>query len=296
MFGYVRPLKSELKIREWELYQSAYCGLCHALKKRYGFISRFAVNYDFTFLTILLWAVNDEAPMMCKKNCIAKPIRKKCVCINSNILDFAADASVILLYCKLADEVQDASFFQKVYARLLRRFFKSAYRKASLRYPEFCEYTNECLNELKTLENRNVSSIDATADTFARILEKLSEFVDDAAKKRIVSQILYHLGRYIYLLDAWDDLEDDINSKNYNPIVLRFNIESALLCDEVKNELMETLAQSIKAITVAYDLIGDNKMDGILRNILTMGLPTIVQLVCAGRFNKKEKQINERSV
>lgn len=290
MFGYVRPLKSELKICEWELYKSAYCGLCHALKRRYGFISRFAVNYDFTFLTILLWAVNDEMPTTCGKRCIVSPIRKKCICANNSALDYAADASIILLYAKLADEVSDATGFGKIIPVIVKGLFKPAYRKASKGHTEFSEYTGKCLDALKKLENDKSPSIDATADAFARILEKLAQYVDDVEKKRVVSQILYHIGRYIYLLDAWDDLNEDIKSKNYNPIMYRFNIKESSISAEDESELRETLAQSINAVTLAYELIDDNKMDGILRNIFKLGLPTVVELVNKGCFNKKEKQ------
>ena len=121
MYGYVRPLKPELKIREFERYQAVYCGLCHALAKRFGLLARFCVNYDMT-LPILL--ASDSAPTVCRKRCIAHPLKKRCVICASPVLDRAADMTMILAYHKLSDTVADSRGFKRLGARIGR--FSSA--------------------------------------------------------------------------------------------------------------------------------------------------------------------------
>ena len=73
MYGYVRPVRDELKVREYEQFRGAYCGLCHTLKKRYGPLMRFAVNYDLTFLAMLL--AGPESVRVCQKRCPYHPLR-----------------------------------------------------------------------------------------------------------------------------------------------------------------------------------------------------------------------------
>ena len=122
MYGYVRPLKPELKIREFERYQAVYCGLCHALAKRFGLLARFCVNYDMT-LPILL--ASDTAPTVCRKRCIAHPLKKRCVICASPVLDRAADMTMILSYYKCLDDWQDERKKKGLIASwLLKRKFK----------------------------------------------------------------------------------------------------------------------------------------------------------------------------
>ena len=296
MFGYVRPLKDELKLREWDMYRAAYCGLCHALKRRCGFAARFTVNYDFTFLAIVMAAINGEKICICHKRCIASPMRKKSVCEQSRAFDFAADTSVILAYWKLKDHIKDSGFFEGLPSRAAEMFLRSSYRRAAGQYPEFSEYVREYLGELARIENDRVSSIDAPADTFARILRKLADAVEDAKLRRVCAEMFYQLGRYIYIIDAWDDLEHDLKNGVYNPVAERFGIKKMPVSLEICAELKETLAQSIRAILSAFELADFGECEGLLKNILSLGLPGMVGLVERGEVKKKEKKIHERPV
>ena len=101
MFGYVVPLRGELKVWELDAYQAAYCGLCHTLGRRYGFLPRLLLSYDFAFLAMLL-STESARPVTQRRRCIACPIKGKQVCRESLSLDIAADESVILTYWKLS--------------------------------------------------------------------------------------------------------------------------------------------------------------------------------------------------
>ena len=197
MFGYIKPVKCELKIREFEHYRATYCGLCHALSKDYGFLARFLVNYDFTFLALVL---EDAAPKYEKRRCVAHPFCKRSACTECSSLSKTAAASVILSWWKLCDEVADDKSF---FARIAKLFLKPAYKKAVAAMPEFDAVCREKLSELCALERDNSPSLDAVADTFASIVASLSEL---ASNPRVMREFFYHIGRIIYLTDALADI------------------------------------------------------------------------------------------
>ena len=116
MYGFVRPLKGELKVSEYEQFRAMYCGLCHRLKERCGFAARFVVNYDFTFLAMML---SDAEQIRTEgRRCAASPLKKKCCCCKDPALDTAADYSVILARWKLMDTLWDDGPASRLKSRL----------------------------------------------------------------------------------------------------------------------------------------------------------------------------------
>ena len=208
MFGYVRPARPELKCKDYDLDRATYCGLCRCLRARYGLIAPLLLNFDFTFLALALWEPEGQ-PSYCRGRCHANPLLKKQMCPNSPALELAADESIILAWWKLRDSVADESFFRGLPARLACLALGGAYRKAARRRPDFDGAVRRCLGELARLEGERCPSLDRTADTFARLLAGAGSASGDAARDRALGQLLYHVGRWIYLVDAWDDLEED---------------------------------------------------------------------------------------
>ena len=110
MFGYVRPVRAKLTEKDKEYYGAVYCGLCHALGKRYGFLARLTLTYDFAFLAMLL-APAECSCEVCRKRCPYHPLRKKKGHMELGELETAADKSVILTWYKLCDDIEDKGFF-----------------------------------------------------------------------------------------------------------------------------------------------------------------------------------------
>ena len=138
MFGYIRPLKDELKVREFEQFKTCYCAVCHTLKEEYGFISSFFLNYDFTFLAMLLWDT-DEKPVPRCARCAASPVIKKNYCAPTTALRDCAGYSVILSWWKLKDAIQDEGFLKKTRAWFFTILTRRAYKKAARKYPAFAK-------------------------------------------------------------------------------------------------------------------------------------------------------------
>ena len=298
MFGYVRPMKAELKVREFEQFKAVYCGLCHTLKRRYGAFARFALNFDYTFLAMLLSAPGSRVET-CYKRCMASPFRKKCCCVWTPALDRAADVSMILLYYKVQDVIADDGFFKRIGARVVSLVFHRKFRKANAYVPSFSKVAAAQMQALRVVEDSGEQRMDAAADPFAALLAGAGALAQDARSQKICTELLYQLGRLIYLLDACDDLSEDVRLGRYNPLRQRF-LQSGeqTLRAEAKAELGTTLQCSCGIIAADFELLPPNEYNAILGNIIYLGLPQAVELVLSGKWearnNKGDK--NERSI
>lgn len=281
MFGYVRPVRPELKCRDYELYRATYCGLCRCLRRRYGLIAPMLLNFDFTFLALLLWEP-EETFTPCRGRCHGNPLRKRPMCPDSPALELAADESMILSWWKLRDSVADDGFWRGLPARALSAALGPAYRKAARLRPEFDRTVRSCLEELAALERENCTSLDRTADTFARLLRSAAPV--DGERGRVLSQLLYHLGRWIYLADARDDLEEDKLSGRYNPAAARYGPQGD---DEA---LRLTMDNSLAQIGAALQLGSFGCRTALLENIVYLGLPAVEQAVFDGTWSEIKKQ------
>lgn len=293
MYGYIRPLKPELRIREFELYNAAYCGLCHRLGKDYGLWARFAVSYDCTLPALM--AAGEKANI-CAKRCPARLGKKKpCLC-QSEGLDLSAAATVILAYYKLTDSVADGNFFEALGARLILLFGKRKFAKAQKRWPEFAGQAEEHLSSLSALEKdppQDKSVLDRTADCFARVTAGFSLMQPEGSLRRIWHEIYYHIGRIIYILDAADDWAKDLSSGNFNPAVLRYGLTPAptdLLPAATRDEIEKTLESSLAAAAAAFELLPGDAASPIVGNIIYLGIPSVISQVLNRTKDKKRKK------
>ena len=280
MFGYVRPALGRLDKGQREAYQGAYCGLCHALGKRHGWLARMTLQYDFTFLAIVL-AAGEEDRLSCLR-CPAHPFRKPRACLTGGRLDAAADQSMILTWHKLSDDVDDHGFFMGLPYRFVRRLFRRAYRRAAAAQPEFDARTREGLARLRELEEARSPQLDRAADAFARILACAAQAVPGEGARRALGQLLYHLGRWIYLMDAWDDLDDDRRRGRYNPLDARFQGQAR----ENRDYLDTTSTHSLRLAGSAAELLELGTWAPIVENILYIGLPAVQSAVLDGRWKE----------
>lgn len=281
MFGYVRPVRPELKCKDYELYRATYCGLCRCLRRRYGLVAPLVLNFDFTFLALLLWEP-EEGFTPCRGRCHGNPLRKMPMCPDSPALEQAADESVILAWWKLRDAIADDGFWKGLPARALSAALGPAYRKAARLRPEFDRTVRSCLGELSVLEREGCPSLDRTADTFARLLQAAGP--REGERGRVLSQLLYHLGRWIYLADARDDLEEDKLSGRYNPAAARYGPQG----DDAALRL--TMDNSLARIGAALQLGDFGCRTALLENIVYLGLPAAEQAVFDGTWREIKKQ------
>ena len=268
MFGYVRACKSEMRIKEFEMYKTVYCSLCKELGKTYGPFARLTLSYDFTFLALLNMSLKKEFCGTERKLCKCNPLKKCTYLKEGNDLEMPAAAAMIMLYFKLLDNISDEKGIKKIGFIIIKPFFKSAYKKAKKKYPNIDKIVSIYISEQQSLEKELCSSIDKAADPTAKALSQIFALCSDDEKyKRVLRRMGYCMGRYIYLLDAFCDFNNDIKKGSYNP--LKFSEESY---EEKKQMIMAQLNICISQAALAMELLKVEKFKNILDNIVFLGL------------------------
>ena len=290
MFGYVRPLRDLLPEGEAERYRAVYCGLCRTIGQRYGRVPQMFLNYDFAFLAMVL-SQEQESPCISCRRCPYVPTRKREAWEGDDGLSLAAAESVVLAYWKLRDGIADSGFGRSTLLRGAALLLKPAYRKAVKDCPAFDRIVQDCLEELRVLEQDGCARPDLPADTFARILQAAGEEEARRGGKAALPTMLYHIGRWIYLVDAWDDMEEDRAEGNYNPILLRYGAD----LDEAKTQMQDTMYASLGMAQGAFSWMDFGVWTPILENILTLGLPAMEEAVLSGQWRARKKQIIRRA-
>ena len=282
MFGYVLPQLQELPDAEQMRFRRVYCGLCRCLKARGGLAASMILNYDFTFLAMLLM---QEEPGFSRAACIAHPFAGREFFQDSEALEKAADESLILAWYQLQDTLDDEYGAKRLRARAELAALRPAYERARAAEPVFCRLVKERLAALSELEKTGSAEMDAAADCFAGLLRSAVPEREDA-RSRVLRQILYHLGRWIYLVDAADDLKRDALSGSYNPVALRYGLSGGCWTDEARRDFAATLDLSIHRITTAFELADFGAFTGILRETFYRGLFAVGRSVLDGTFRK----------
>lgn len=293
MFGYVRPSLRDLPREEAERFREMYCGLCHALSQRYGQAARFILNYDFTYLAILL--SSGMAGETGKSRCYASPVKQRPYLCSTAAMELAADESVILAYWQLQDGAADHALLPGLKYRAGAGVLRSAYEKAAALRPAFDRAVRRQLARLGELEAANDSSMDQAADSFARLLAGAAAETEDPIRRRVLEQIFYHLGRWIYLVDAADDLKKDAASGNYNPVALRYGLKNGAWTPESRREFAVTLDHSIHQMATAFELWDFGVWTPVLESTFYAGLFQVGKAVLDGTFHAHRQPKTERS-
>ena len=282
-----------------ERFRRMYCGLCHTLGQRYGQAARFILNYDFTYLAILL--SDPEEGSVSGSRCYVSPLRQRAYLEPSAAMELAADESVILAYWQLRDGVDDHDWFHGLKYRAASAALESAYRKAATCRSGFDAAVRRQLSRLSELEKENCSSMDMAADAFAALLASAAQEVDDPVRRRVLEQLLYHLGRWVYLVDAADDLKKDAADGNYNPVALRFGLTDGNWTADARREFVLSLDHSIRMMATAFELWDFGVWTPILEATVYQGLFQVGKSVLDGTFRttypkderKKRKKVEE---
>ena len=270
MFGYVSAQRSELKMREYYKYRAYYCGLCKVLRDKYGFLGQMTLTYDMTFLVVLLTSLYESDTKQEEHRCIRHPLQKQKMLYNE-ITEYAADMNIILTYYKLLDDWRDDR--SKVSAAGLR-LLHSAFLKLEKAYPHKCEVIRKSLSLLRQCEQRGEENIDEAARYFGKLMSELFVYKEDVWENTL-RKIGFYLGKFIYILDAYDDLEQDIKQGSYNALIaMHTEADFDEKCEEM-------LTYVLAECTSAFEKLPCIEDAEILRNILYAGV--------WDKFDKKRK-------
>jgi hypothetical protein len=237
MFGYVRTDTPNMYVKDLVLYKASYCGLCKGIGKKCGLRGRCVLNYDLTFLSVLIHNLLDVDLKIKKEHCILHPIIKRPIAEVDEITTKIGALNVILAHYKLRDDKIDDGK-----GGIKSAFISKAYKKAKKEQPKFDEIVKDMYAELVSLEKKQVDSVDRISDPFGKMMVNcVKELVGEKFTEQLET-LSYNMGKWIYLIDALDDFDKDKRKKNFNVFINMYNKINS------KCELMEGHKQEIEEI------------------------------------------------
>lgn len=261
MFGFVTIQKPELKIREYSRYHSYYCGLCRTLRERHGIVGQMTLTYDMTFLVLLLSSLYEPKTNYSEHHCIVHPVKKHGMLVNE-ITEYASDMNVALAYQNMLDDWLDDKS-KKAYVG--KSLLQKRYYNVEKLYPDKCNIISKHLKELLALEEKNDQNLDRVSGCFGQLMGELFVFRKDEWEDHL-RKFGFYLGKYIYLLDAYLDLEDDRERGNYNPLI------SICEREDYEEYCKNMLEMMIGDATLEFERLPCVEDVGIIRNILYGGV------------------------
>ncbi len=289
MFGYIKLDKPECKIRAYEYYRAVYCGLCRALGKCGGQCARLTLTYDFTFLALVHMALAGETPQFHKKRCIAHPFFAHAEAKCNPSLTFSANASLLLTGGKLLDDRADEKGRKRLRALCLLPLFRPAVRRARRAEGELHAILTERLSALAAFEKQPARSIDRPALLFGEVMAALLSHTFTDGKATIARAIGLAVGKWVYLVDALDDFDEDARRGRFNPILQV--LDGKPLDEETLGQIETALDACLTDASAALDLVDfpDDDMKALCENLLHGGMPSVAKEI----LTKKEELLRE---
>lgn len=283
MFGYVTVPKAALTEYEYKIFCSYYCGVCKAVGKHASQFSRLGLSYDTAFLALVLSSLGDDGEIKAS-HCAVHPLKKRECIKNDSAVDYAAQTGVLLEYLKLSDDWHDD---RSIKALLAMCGMLSGFRRSKAALPSQYGIIKEQLNALIALEKKGCRSIDEAADAFAKITQALftPDFIECKSQRRTLGWLGYNIGRWIYIIDAFDDFEKDLKRGSYNPLIFSGKRNREQCVSETETSLVFTLEN----IASAFELTNFKRNRDLIGKIIYIGLKQKQEQILSGKENEKAK-------
>ncbi len=281
MFGYIKTDLPNMYIKDTVLYQAMYCSLCKGIGQTCGQKARFVLNYDLTFLSVLLHNLSDIDVKVEKQHCVIHRFRKRPIALVDDLTKRIASLNVILAYHKLNDDVLDSGK-----GKIKRSFFNKAYKRAKKLEPFMDKVVKERYDELLKLEKKNCDSADIVADPFGNMMQDIVQILMSDKCSEELKELAYNLGKWIYLIDALDDFDKDKKKRNYNVFINSYpNIKSQEeLLKEHKQDLIIVFGSVLNKIGELTSKLNYKFNHDLIDNVLYRGLGSQTK-----RIMEKEK-------
>ncbi len=279
MFGYIQANSAELKMKEYCRYRGFYCGLCRRLLKKYGLTAQMLLSYDMTFLILLLTGLYEQDTDTRKILCPLHPSRRQ-MALTNRFTDYAADMTVALAYFDLRDDWDD----DRNPAGLAgAKLLKKHYDRIKERYPRQCGAIEEYVEQLQRCELSDCDDLDRVAGLTGRMLGEIFLYKKDRWSTYLW-QTGFFLGKFIYLMDAWEDLDKDTKRGRYNPLWSHRNDEEyEQWIDGILTMMMAECCRAFEMLPIVQDA-------DMMRNILYAGVWVRRDLVREKARAKEEKK------
>lgn len=288
MFGYVVIDKANMYMKDFYEYKAYYCGFCKASGKISNNLLRALTSYDITFLSVLLHGILNVKPTFKYENCILNPLKRKSIQNSDDITNTLVYTNIILTNYKLEDDKLDEKFsFKRLFLSLqLRKYYKLAKEK----YPEIDYLVKKGYERQLEVEKTDETNIDMVSNEFGSLLSSLTAEILKDDNSASIHKFMFYIGKYIYICDAIDDIEQDYLKKRYNTLLKNYEFESKSKFLEEKTDYLEKIMLSIyNNIVDAYDDIKIHTGEGVITNIVWYGILKKIKILLRGEEGCQNK-------
>ena len=283
MFGNVLIDKPNILIKDYETYRSYYCGLCKSIGKEYGTLLRLTLNYDIVFLALLGHNYEEVDPVFCEEHCITHPVGRKVPSVkNNDVLTRVADINIILGFYKALDDVTDEGRH-----RLWKTAIGTRFKKAQKKLPRFAEAVKEGYERIRKGESEGYS-LDRIAGFFGEIMLSCADALTDKGDAKL-KKLLYYVGRWVYCIDAVEDIKEDCEKGRFNPFLRKDTVWSDTVFTEAEKEARPFLYDCIDRIIEVYNTMEIKISEGALGNVVYRGFKSRTERVLSAKGEKCKK-------
>lgn len=262
MFGYVTVNRDTLSPESEARFRAYYCGLCKALRKRHGLTGALTLSNDMTFLSIVLNGLYEPEEQSGREICVSRPLKKHDF-LMTEASEYAADMNVMLAYHLCMDSWNDE---KKLLSLAEANLVKKGYQRVRELYPEKCEYVQNMISALSDVEAEEPDgNIDRPTNLVGEMVGEVFAWKDDEWK-RPLTRMGAALGRFIYIMDAYDDLPRDVKKGNFNPFKPIRDVP------DFEDRALDMLTMHISECTAEFENLPILRDAGIVRNILYSGV------------------------
>jgi hypothetical protein len=282
MFGYVVIDKPNILIKDYQTYRAYYCGLCKAIGNQSGNMMRFTLNYDIVLLALLAHNYEEKTPIFKTGRCIVHPIGKLNYVEKNELLTRISDINTILGYYKIVDDVIDENKHKIIKAGLV-----PYYKKAKKRLPQLDKRVSECYNKLREYELAK-AEVGILSDCFGQLMIAVAENLTDKCDNNL-REMCFYIGKWVYIIDAIDDLRKDFDEKNYNPFLSKIKEWDDNIYIELDSKFKICTNECIDKIIEIYEKMDVKVSEGALSNIIYRGLIQRTEFIINKRGVKCQK-------
>lgn len=265
-----------MKFKEFDLYQSYYCGLCKTLKDAYGRMGQLTLSYDMTFLILLLSGLYEPETSMCTRKCVAHPFEKHPARTNE-FSRYAADMNLLLSYYKCRDDWEDE---RKITKKALAQSLQGKFKNIAQVYPEKECVIRRMMEQIHRCEREQCENLDEVSGYFGEIMAEILAYRRDEWETDL-RRMGFFLGKFIYLMDAYEDVERDTKTGNYNVFLRKYGeADFEQYAEKILSMMMAECSRAFEHLPIVKDI-------DILRNILYSGVWCRYEMVKRRREGKQ---------
>lgn len=287
MFGYINLNRKELPEESAKAYQAYYCGLCQALRRTCGAKGQMLLNYDMTFLIVLLTGLYELDHEESAFTCPLHPTKKQTAWINE-ATEYAADMNIILACHNFEDDWKDGKAYAK---RALAKALSKDYGRIREKYPRQEKAVVKYTEELAAAEEAGEENIDAVSGLTGEMMGEIFDWKEDEWSEELRC-LSFYMGKFIYLMDAYEDLEQDKKRREYNPF-------SKMTCQKegdfetfaklILTSMMSECAKSFERLPILMHA-------DILRNVLYSGVWSKYEYLQVKKKKQEKKARGKQNV